>query len=69
MPSLPKIATPPYPSDFGAVAEFMRPKVREFYQGKAWVHLIDPTSITRGPVDDFGWHGSGVGCPGVEWVG
>ena len=51
MPSLPKIVTPPHPTDFGGVAEFMRPKVREFYQGKAWVHLIDPTAITRGPVD------------------
>jgi hypothetical protein len=29
----------------------MRPKVRPFYQGKAWVHLIDPTTIVRGPMD------------------
>jgi hypothetical protein len=41
----------PHPSDFEGVAAFMRPRVREFYKGKAWVHLIDPTTIVRGPMD------------------
>lgn len=47
MGSLPRITAVPGPSDYAAVAEFMRPKVKPFYQGKEWVHLIDPTTIVR----------------------
>lgn len=51
MGALPKITAAPHPSDFQAVAEYMRPKVRAYYEGKEWVHLIDPTTIVKGPLN------------------
>jgi hypothetical protein len=43
--SLPKVTGAPHPSDFGAVAAYMKPHVEPFVDGKAWIHLIDPTLI------------------------
>lgn len=45
MAGLPAIGTPPHPSDYAAVREYMEPKVKPFIQGKAWIHIIDPTLI------------------------
>jgi hypothetical protein len=46
MAGLPKIGAPPYPSNFGAVKEYMRDKVEPFIEGKAWIHIVDPTTQT-----------------------
>ena len=43
MASLPRVTAVPDPSDYAAVAAFMRPRIRPFVEGKEWVHLIDPT--------------------------
>lgn len=46
MASLPRVGGMPHPSDYAAMAEYMRPRVEPFYKGKAWIHIIDPTLIT-----------------------
>lgn len=48
---LPKIGPPPHPSQYGAVRDYMEPIVKQYVNGKAWVHIIDPTGIT--PIRDW----------------
>lgn len=54
MGALPKIAVAPHPSHYSETREYMREQVMAFIQGdstdphddKAWIHVIDPSTIT-----------------------
>lgn len=45
MAGIPAFRGVPHPSEYGEVREFMRERVGEFIQGKAWVHIVDPMTV------------------------